>query len=305
MSRILPSTLLQQQSFNPEWVISDELVPTGVVISCQFTTVSSDPITLSSLSVRNRVLTIVFSQGGNICASITTQRSGVYPLVVYGGVLSATLEVGIIPPEDVVFNFSDAVINDLYVNIVATYKATPGRLTITQDGDATDYEVTSDINLVIDRRLTTQYDDVTRALTISMPADDYLSFLQLGNSVLMPESEISTINGVRSKNGVITIDIYNEGALVPVNCMESNWVELKNSDGISFCPGAVEALDLYIAPSTHAGYFPLDDAYNEKGVRDTELLLANSAQIYGGFTGGMQVQLMQVDPTIDVIKKEN
>lgn len=295
MSRILPSTLLQQQSFNPEWIISDDRIPTGIVISCQFTTTSTAPITLSVLSIQQGDLTIVFSQGNNICASMTAQQGGIYPMAVRGNVLSATIEIGVIPTTDITLNFVDAIVNDSYISVVAPHETRQNKVVIIQDGITTEHEMSSDVELILDDRLNTQYDEGTRNLTISMSDEAYMDFTQLGNDIIIPEVEISTVNGVRAKDGVIVVNIYNDGALVPVLQRAPNWVELDNSDNITFCPDFIDTLDSYIAPSTHIGYFPLDDAYNGDS-RDTSRL--NNFR-YGGFGVGSSVTLTSVDNNID------
>lgn len=307
MSRILPSTLIQQQSFNPDWVISDDTIPTGVVISCQFTTTSTSPIYLSSMSISYGSLSIVFSQDDIVCATVTTQQGGVIiPMEINSSILSATIEIGVIPTTSIVKNFTNAVVNATYINVVSVDKRKQNKLIISQDGVVTEYVLTSDLELSTRDTLDVHYNANNGEVSISMSAENYLDFTQLGDTIISPDAEINTINGIKSKNGVIKINVYNDGALIPVKykckckgkceCKELNWVELENSPDITFCPDFVDILDRYIAPSTHIGYCPLDDAYTEGGKRDTSLLLDHA---YGGLGVGNKVKLTEVDETID------
>lgn len=303
MSGVLPSTLLQQQSFNPDWVISDSTVPTGIVISCQFTTTDNSAIYLRSMSVKDQTLTIVFSQGDadGVCAYISTQTSGsVLPMVVSGSVLSATVEIGVIPSKDFMANFTDALVNDAYINVVNIAQPRQNTVTIVQDGLSSEHVLDSDLSITVGDKLTGEFDAETGELTISMASEDYLDFTQLGDAIIFPDTEISAINGVKAKDGVISVNIYNDGALVPVIQKAPNWVELDNSPNISFCPNFVDTLDSHIAPTTHIGYYPLDDAYTDKG-RDTSVLLNNE---YGGFGIGESTKLLEVDENVDVKESE-
>lgn len=302
MSRLLPSTLVQQQSFNPDWIISNTPIPTGVVVSCQFTTVSDSAIYLSSLSVTDGVLSLVFTQGQQLCASVTTMGSGlVLPMDVHGTVTSASIEIGVIPSTNTVLNFTDAFVNSAYVNVVSDQNSKDSRLIITQDSERLEYALDGDLSLILDPRLDAVYDETTKTLTISMSDEDYMLFTQLGNDIITPDTMISMINGVRSKDGTIAVNIYNDGKLIPVELKADNWIELQNDGNISFCPDFVDVLDSYIAPTTHIGYYPLDDAYDKDNKRDTGLLLLTDA--YGGFNGGERVDLVEEDRNIDMVSE--
>lgn len=300
MSRILPSTLLQQQSFKPDWVISSGDFPSYLIISIQFTTTSNAPIYLDSINVKDGFLSISFSQDENTCAfGQTDKKLSIIPLEVMGSVLSATIETGIIPPEDINISLKDAIVNSSYINVVSKSKREVSHVTINQDGDTSELELLDNVNIQPSAAFNCVYDKNTCTLTISMSDSEYLNYTRLDSDIIIPDTDISTINGVKANNGKISINIYNEGKLVPVKKLASNWVELRNSDTISFCQNSYDLVDKYISPNSHVDYHPLDDMYDVQDstyIRNTEKTLNLS---YGGLGVGTKVGLFDVDINVD------
>lgn len=298
MSRILPSTLLQQQSYNPDWVIGSTAIPTGIVVSCQITTMSHSPIYLSSFTVSSEGLSIVFSQDDIPCAyGVVARGSSIVSLTTQATVLSATLELGAIPHKDISINARDLRVNPYYVNVVSTTGSSKNSLTIVQDEYSNTYELNSDIDIALSDNIEGTYNEDTGELVLSMSPEDYLDFTQIGGDILVPDNSVSNINGVRAKNGKIKINIYNSGVPVLVHQLAANWASIEHNGPISFCPDYIDILDNYISPSMHIGYYPLDDVYNDAGQRDTSLIEDRS---YGGFTLGNKCKLTDIDENIDV-----
>lgn len=270
MIHVLPSTLLQQQSFYHDWVIGDHIdMLGGVIISCQVTTTSASPVMLSAMTYNSGEMSIVLTQDGEPCAYGSTHDSNsIVRLTVNNSATSATIETGFIPRVSYNCTFKNARINPSYVNVIKKERTIGRALIIKQDDYTTRYELAQDIPVKLSNNLDGAIDGGT--LTISMSDEEYLAYTKLGDDIIKPTRGIRTINGVRPKDGVINIDIYHEGQKLSVASVKENWCELGGST-IPFCPSFVDPIDSYLAPYTHVGYLPLDDMYPDGSNRKTEV----------------------------------
>lgn len=306
MSDILPSTLIQQQSFAPDWILKNgsSIIPTGIITACQITTTSTAPVFLQELSYGDNSLHIVFMQNGVLCAYGTlssTNESNIVALNVDNYCLSATVELGSIPMNYKTYTNIGAEINPSYIRVVRNpdTKNSPRKLTIIQDDLNTTVDITQNIEVKLSDNLKGEYIDVDNKLSISMSEEDYLDYTELGNTVIKTDTRLNTINGVKPKAGKVTINIYNNGKLLPVSNIADNWLELDGSD-IPFCPSFVDVIDNYIAPTTHIGYLPLDDMYDDNNgipVRNTEKA---EEWIYGNMNNTSGVGLTDIDTQVDI-----
>lgn len=309
MSTVLPSTLIQQQSFSPDWILKNGsiIIPTGIIVACQITTKSSYPIFLQELSYKDNSIHIVFTQNNALCAygTVTTTTNRIAALSVDNDALSATIEIGSIPTTPKSYTNINARINPSYIRVVRnpSIKNTPRKLTIIQDNLNTTIDITQNVNVKISNNLKGEYIEDEGKLSVSMPDESYLDYTELGNTIIKTDNMLHTINGVKpNKTGNITINIYNSGKLLDVSKIESkideNWLELDGTD-VPFCPSFIDIIDNYISPTTHIGYLPLDDLYDYNNgipVRNTEKA---ESWIYGSMSNTGGVGLTSIDPLVD------
>lgn len=296
---VLTSTLLRQHSFTPSWITSAIDIPSGIIIDCQFTTTSSAPIYLSSLTCYDGKVSISFTQGDSVCAyADNLSWSSITPLTVLGDVLSATVETGRIPTANINKTFAPgaAEVTSSHINVVASPLTNTGELHIIQDGVDTKHNFSGDLTVNLGGSL--QGDCTSGSLVISMTDSDYLDYTRIGTDVIRNSAKVTSINGVATDSGNLSINVYYQGVLLPVIRRADNWIEL-DSSWIPFCPGFEDILDSYIAPDTHIGYLPLDDLYDSTG-RNT-LLAVN--KLYGK-PGDQTLGLTDIDPMVDGINSK-
>lgn len=297
--RVLPSTIYQQQSFDPDWILDSFGVPAGLVTGCQFTTTSASPIYLRSLRKDSAGVSLVFAQDAKLCAYVTVSPgSDITAMRVEPPILSATVETlatTSVSDEDIIYT-GNVEVNPTYIDVV-TESANSGDkipiIHITNTGYSRDVEVREDINIRLSDNLSGDYDN--GVLTISMSDLEYENYRRLSNDIIAPPLYVTNINGLSSKSGNIGMTILLDGKMMKTNKLADNWIELDSSDE-SFCPALVDIIDTYISPSTHLGYLPLDDIYVD-GVRNTDVLVSHDKK-YGN-PSNPNLSLTDVDPDID------
>lgn len=296
--RILPSTLMRQQSFCPLWLTNTVNIPSGFITDCQFTTTSTEKISIRRIANIDGDVDIVFTQGSDICAyGKINNAPATVVLNVANSVLSATLEVAELPGigTSIELEVEESCVNPALVNVVNTTTPSEFNLILVQDGIKTQSVVDKNISVILEGNLTGDL-DMAGGLVINLPDEELINFTKVGAEVIAPKAVITSVNGVSPRSGHIDISIQHEGSLLPATRRADNWVEL-DSTFIPFCPGFSDTIDTYISPKSHSGYLPLDDVYDKKtGRRNTELILGDK---YGDPTSEEKQDLMSIDTNID------
>ena len=304
MIHTLPSTLLQQQSFIPDWIKGDIAdLPAGLIVSIQITTSSLSDIYLKSIVFSNDELQISFEQNGKICAYGTFSKdSYIVSLQTKDAVYSCTIEFGIFPATEFSLIFKNAYIDRYYVNVISDINPCSNYLEIKNNQQESVIQLENNLEIELQGCLEGEYDNENKTLRISMPDECYTDFKQLGNSVIKPSNYLTAINGISSNTGVIYVNITYKGKPLKIDSVSPNWVEINEPD-ISICPDYEDELDNYISPFNHIEYRPLDDLYTEEGVRNCDKA---SEFLYGGLGGvGEPVGLFDIDTNIDKQEEES
>ena len=307
MIHVLPSTLSDQKKYQYNWLGGDDVknMPLGVLLGIQVTTIDSTDVKINSIVIEGKTLTIFLDCGGKICAQGTAYNDGdIVALDVVEPILSATIEIGFIPEENIVYKFNDLYIKRGSVFVCGSYTPKRNVLYITHNDIQTEYVLADDVNVCLDSNLSGEYKEYTedeKILTIGVSEDIASDFTEIGENIIKEDTVLTTINGVPSKTGILNLTISVDGKKLKVKNIASNyWIEVtdecEDDTKVTLCSDFVDKLDSFISPKNSSSYRPLNDLYNSEGVRDSSLVLNKS---YGGYTNCKPVSLFSVDTCID------
>lgn len=299
MSRILPSTLVRQQSFSQHWLTGKAIdIPSGLIIGIQVTTDSAVMVALGSITTSDKgELSMSLVVDGKLAAHCSGVRgSSIESLVVVEGhsILSATIETGHITRDYTSGPMTDVYISPEFITVFPRINNSRKSIVVNQDGEATRYDMQEDRELTIDPYFSTTVSGEGE-VTIGIDDDTHKYLTDEINSIEKSDNAIKVINGVTPKDGAIAVNVYYNGIALPVIKEADNWVII-DSSMFKLCAITQDMIDSILSPTAHSGYLPLDDLYDEDKVRNTAIA---EEWEYGGFIDGNKISLFSIDTNID------
>lgn len=250
------------------WAEGAPNIPTGLILNVCLVTSGLSTVYMSNLDVSDGVLSVSFSQGGNIIAyGEGTEADGVLFLSTANDCSYAALELGSL--QGVELHSTESVkISPSSILTTERRKAPKATVTVVQDG-IEETAILADHLLRIDPRLVAVYEEDTKTVKIMLSATEHRSLLDAIVSVDPPIHKVTTVNHIRpNAEGFVDINIstaagelsFTKSAKIPLVTISSDITPCASTD----------IIDRYIGPAVvrNFSYLPLDDAYTD-GVRNT------------------------------------
>lgn len=261
-------------------------IPSGIIVGVSIVTTDSAPVAVSNISVDDSGLSVIFTQGGNVIASVlTTEENAVVAMDVQGSCISAILETGAF----MVSRFSCVPTTPQYIRssfVTVVNAPQENTLTVTANGSTVSWS--NDVSVYINTEYL-EYTITDGVLTVKIKAEYKDTFQSsVADTVIQDDGVLYSINGVTpNDDGNIKLQMACDGA--PITLVKASPSCIIVSSNISGCDND-NYIDKMISPARSRDYSPepLDAAYikeqNGTYTRDYKLL---EEATYASYVGGL------------------